>query len=138
MKQTVLARHELYEASVRHDAAYSSLVYLSHFRDCYDGLYLSDCCIDGCLVGTAHLNLAYAILFFYGDGGAGLFLHALDNLSARANHSTDELLGYSHLLDAWYVGLQVCTRLVQCLHHLAQDMLSACLCLHEGLLQNFI
>ena len=138
MEQAVLAGHELYEAAIRHDAAHGALVHFAHFGNSHDGLDLCHGSIDGLLIGTAHLYLAYAILLVDGDGGTGLLLHTLDNLSARANHCTDELLGDGHLLDAWYVGLQFGAGLVDGLHHLAQDVLSAGLGLHERLLQNLV
>ena len=138
MEQTVLAWHKLYEAAVRHDAAHGAFIDLAYLGHSDDGLNLCHSCVDALLVGTADLNLAYAILFVDGDGGACLFLHTLDNLSARADDGTDEFLRDNHLLDARHVRLQLWTWFVERLHHLCEDMLAACLCLHEGLFENLI
>ena len=92
VEQTVLARHELYEAAVRHDAANGTLVDLTDLRDGNDSLDLGDSGIDALLVRTADLNLANTVFLVDSDGSTGVFLHLLDDLSARANDSTNELL----------------------------------------------
>jgi hypothetical protein len=53
-----------------------------------------------------------------------VFLHLLDDFSARANHGTDELLGNLDGHDARYLWLHLGTRLRHGLHHLAHDMLA--------------
>ena len=69
MEQSVLARHELYEAAVRHDAANGTFIDFANLGYSHDSLNLSQSSIDALLVGTADLNLAYAILFVDGNGG---------------------------------------------------------------------
>ena len=56
VKQTVLARHNLYEAAVRHDAADCSLVDLAHLGDGHDGLDLGDSSIDAGLASMLALS----------------------------------------------------------------------------------
>jgi hypothetical protein len=92
VEQAVLARHNLDETSVRHDAANSSLVDLANFRHSHDGANLANSGINALLVGARYLHLANAVLFVNGDGGLSVLLHLLDNLTTRANDSTDELL----------------------------------------------
>ena len=46
VEQTILTRENLYEATVRHDRANSTLVNLTNLRNSYDSLNLSQSCID--------------------------------------------------------------------------------------------
>ena len=50
VEQTILARQNLNEATVRHYRADSTLVNLTNFRYGYDTLNLCHCCIDALLV----------------------------------------------------------------------------------------
>ena len=68
VEQTLLARHNLYEAAVRHDALHNAVVHLAHLRDGHDGTNLLDGSVDRLLVGSAHLHVAYAISLIDGDG----------------------------------------------------------------------
>ena len=136
MQQTVLARHELYEATIRHNTANGTLVNLTYLRNSNDSLDLSNSSVDALLVRTTDLNLTNAILFIDSDGGAGIFLHLLDNLTTRANNSTDELLRNLEGLDAWYVWFQLRTWLSNSIGDALQDVLTTSLSLHQCLLQN--
>ena len=136
MQQTVLARHELYKAAVRHDAANGTLVNLANLRDSNDSLDLSNSGVDALLVRTADLNLANAILFIDSDGSTGILLHLLDNLSARANDSTNELLRNFEGLNTRNLRFQLGTWLSDSISDALQDMLTTSLSLHQCLLQN--
>ena len=103
VEQTVLARENLYEASVRHDRAYCSVINLTNLRDGNDGLDLAKGCVDAFLVGSTNLHLANSVNLVDGDGGTCVLLHLLDNLSTRTDNSTDELLRYLNLYDTWYL-----------------------------------
>ena len=52
MEQSVLTRHNLHEASVRHHRTNGSFVDLAHFGNSYDGANLADGGIDALLVGS--------------------------------------------------------------------------------------
>lgn len=138
VEQTVLSRHELYEATVRHDAANGTVVNLAYLWDGNDSLDLSHCSVDNVLARTAYLNLAYAVFLVDGDGSTSLFLYTLDDLTARTDDSTYELLRNDDLLDAWYMRLEFWTWSVESLHHLSKDVLATSLCLHESLLENLV
>ena len=71
-----------------------------------------------------------------GDSGASVLLHLLDNLSAGADDGSDELLRNVECLDAWHLWLELLTRLRDGLHHLAHDVLTSGLGLHEGFLDD--
>ena len=138
MQQAFLARHEFHEAAVGHDAHHLGVVGLADLRDSHDGAYLGHSGVDAGLVGSRHLYLAHAILFVDGDGGSGLLLHTLDDLSTRANDSADILLGNLECLDARHLRLEVGARSVEHLQHLIQHMLASVLGLHKSLLEDLV
>ena len=138
VKQAFLAGHKLYEAAVGHDAHNFCVVNLAHFGNGHDGTDLGNGGIDALFVGSRYLHLAHAVFLVDGDGCAGVFLHALDNLAARANNGADELLGNFEGDDAGHVGLIVGTRLGNGLHHLTEDMLATGLGLCKCLFENFV
>ena len=74
MEETFLRRHELYEATIRHDANDLSVVHFAYFGDSYDSTNLSHCSVDAVLVRSRNLNLTYAIHFFDGDGSTRFLL----------------------------------------------------------------
>ncbi len=80
--------------------------------------------------------MAYAVGLIDGDGRASVFLHLLDDLSARANHGSDELLGDVEGLNAGNLRLQLSARLRDGLHHLVHDVLAASLGLHQRTLND--
>ena len=106
VEQTFLARHELNEAAVGHDADHFCVINLAHFGDGNNGANLGNSSVDAFLVGTAHLNLAYAVFFINRDGGAGFFLHALNDFTAGANDRTNEFLGNLEGFDAGHMGFE--------------------------------
>ena len=136
VEQTVLARHELYEAAVRHDAANSTLVNLTNLGDGNDSLDLSQCGIDALLVRSANLYLTNAINLVDSDSSTGILLHLLDNLTTRANDSTNELLRNLNLNDARNLRLQLSAWLSDSISNALQDVLTTSLSLHQRLLQN--
>src|SRR5574344_1892812 len=137
MKQTVLAWHELYKATIRHDAAYGTLVNLTNLRNSHNGTNLGNSSIDAVLIGTAHLNLTNAILFIDSDSSTGILLHLLNDLSARANHSTNELLRNLKGYDAGYVWFKLSTWLSNSIGDAFKDVLTASLSLHKSFFQDF-
>ena len=136
MEQSILTRHELNEAAIRHDAANGALINLANLGNGNDSLDLGNSSVDRLLVGAADLNLANTVLFVDSDGGTGVFLHLLDNLSTRTDDSTDELLGNFEGLDAWYLWLELGTWLGDGVGDALQDVLTTSLCLHEGFLED--
>ena len=58
MEQSVLARHDLDEAAIRHDRTDRTLVDLANLWDGDDGLDLLDGSVDALLVGSADLHFA--------------------------------------------------------------------------------
>ena len=66
-----------------------------------------------------------------------LFLHLLDNLTTRTNDCTDEFLRNIKSLNTWNLWFEFGTRLGYRLKHAVQNMLTACLCLHQCLLKDF-
>ena len=68
-----------------------------------------------------------------GDSGTRIFLHLLDNLSARANNCANKLFGNVKTYDAWNLRFHLLARLRDGLHHLIHDMFTTCLGLHKSL-----
>ena len=138
MEQAFLARHELYKAAVRHDADNLGVVNLAHFGYGHDGTYLGHGSIDALLVGARHLDFAYAVFLLDGDGGTSVLLHALNNLSARANNGTDKLFGNFEGFDAGNVGFEFGTWCGHGFENLAQDVLTCLLGLVKSLFKDFV
>ena len=136
MEQTILARHDLYEAAVRHDAANHTIVNLTYLGDSHDSLDLSQGCVDALLIGTRYLYLTNTVGFVDSDSGLGVFLHLLDNLTARADDSTDELLRNLDLDDTGNLRLELGTGLSDSIGETLQDVLTTSLCLHQSLLED--
>ena len=133
VEQTFLARQDLDEAAVRHDALHHTVVDLTYLRQGHDALDLGDGGVDALLIRSRHLHVTHTVALVDGDGRACVFLHLLDNLSARANDSADELLGDVEGNDAGHLRLHLLTGLADGLHHFAHDMLTTGLGLHESL-----
>ncbi len=133
MQQTVLAGKNLNEATVRHDGTHGSLVNLTHFGYCHDSLDLAESSVDAVLVGRTNLHFAHTVNLVDGDGSTGVFLHLLDDLTARAYHSTDKLLRYLYLHDARHLRLHVLARCADGVSEFAEDVFASGLSLHEGL-----
>ena len=70
------------------------------------------------------------------DCRTSILLHLLDNLTTRADNSTDELLRDIECYDTWNLWLHLSTWLRDCLHHAVEDMLTTSLSLHQSLLKN--
>ena len=136
MQQTILARHKLYEASVRHNATNGTLVNLTNLRNGNDSLDLSDSGINALLVRTADLNLTNTVFLVNGDSSTGILLHLLDNLTTRANDSTNELLRNLKGNNTWNMWLQLRTWLSNGIGDALQDVLTSSLSLHQRLLEN--
>lgn len=114
------------------------MVNLTYLRNSNDSLDLSQSSLDGIATRSRNLHLTHAILFIDGDDSLSIFLHLLDHLTTRTDDSTDELLRNDDLLDAWYMWLEFWTWFRNSLHHLAHDVLTTSLCLHERLLKDFV
>ena len=85
MEQSFPSWENLYEASVRHNALYHTVIYLSYLRNGNDGADLGNGSIDACLIRSTDLHLSYAISLIDGDSSVGLIMNLLDNLYARTN-----------------------------------------------------
>ena len=84
------------------------------------------------------MNLTYAVFFFDGDGSSSFFLHTLDNLTTRANDSTNEFLRNVEGFDTRYVRLVVFTWVIHSLHHLTEDVFTTSLSLCECFFEDFV
>ena len=131
MQQTFLARKNLHECSEILDGNNLSVINLSGFRNGGDALNPVESLLHRLLVCSEDVNSSDAgavVLLLLGDGngGSGLLLDLLDNLSALADNGSDEFARDSDLDDPWSVWLELRTRCVESLHHLAHNVL-ACL-----------
>ncbi len=138
MQQALLARHEFHKATVGHDAYHLGFVGFAHFGNCHNGAYLCHSSVDAFLVGSRNLHFSNAIGLVDCNGSAGFFLHALYNLSARAYYGSDVFLGDIECHDTRNLRLEVGTRRIYYLKHFVEYVLACILCLHEGLLENFV
>ena len=136
MEQTILARHDLHEATIRHHRTDSSVVNLANLRNGNDSADLADGLVDAILVRSTYLNLTHAVGLVDGYRSTRLLLNLLDNLSARADYGSDELLRNIECLDAWHLWLQFGTWLSDSVGELAQDVLATFLGLHKSLLKD--
>ena len=80
--------------------------------------------------------MTHAIGLVDSNDGTCILLHLLDNLSARANNGTDELLRNIEGHDAGNLRFELCARLGDGVGEALQDVLTTGLGLHEGLLQD--
>ena len=138
MQQTFLTRHELYETTVRHEALNHRVILLAYFRQSHNSFDLRDRCLHRLAVVACYLNLTALLVFVNRDDSAGLSLDALDNLSARANNSTDHILRNIEAYNARSVRLQISTRFRHALKDLTEDIHACLVCLCERVLQNLI
>ena len=83
VEQAFLARQNLYKATIRHDALHRTVVDLTDLRHSHDSLDLGQRSVDAVLVRSRNLHLAHTVGLVDGDGSARVFLHLLDDLSAR-------------------------------------------------------
>ena len=138
MQQAILTRQDLYEGSESNNRTNLTVVNLANLRDRYDTLDSSQGCIQSILVLTEDINITFIILFGDGNGCTGLFLDLLDHLTARADHSTDELLRNRDLNDARYERFVISSRFRYRLKNLAENVHTALFCLFEGFCQHFV
>ena len=138
MKQTVATRHEFHECTVRHHAANHTVIHLTNFGHSHDRLDFTQSCVYHVLICATHLYDTYAVCLLDGNDSTGFLLNTLDNLSARADDSTDELFRYRNLNDTRNVRLQLGTRSRHTFGQLAQDVFTSGFRLHQCLLQNLI
>ena len=82
--------------------------------------------------------MSLAVCLLDGNRSARLLLDVLDDLSTRADHSTDHILWNIEGDDAWSVWLEVSTRFSDRLLDLTQDMQSTSLSLVQSLLQDLV
>lgn len=136
VEQAFLARKDLDEATVRHDALYHAIVNLANLRQGHDALDFCHCRVDALLVRSRNLHVTDTVGLVDGDSGTCVLLHLLDNLAAGANDGSDELLRNVECLNAWHLRLELLAWLRDGLHHLAHDVLAAGLSLHESLLDD--
>ncbi len=136
MEQTILTRHDLNEATVRHDATNGSLIDLTYLGDSHDSLDLGDSSIDAFLVRSRNLNLTNTLCLIDCDSSTSILLHLLDNLATRADDSTDELLRNIELNNTGNLRFHLCTRLCDGVGEALQDVLTTSLGLHKSFLKN--
>ena len=138
MEQTILTWENLNETSVRHNRTNCTLVNLTNLWDCYDTLDLRESSIDRLLVWSRNLYLTYTVNLVDCDSSTCLLLHLLDNLTARTDNSTDELLRNLNLNDTWNLWLKLLTWLSDCVGDTSEDVLTTSLCLCKSLLKNLV
>ena len=80
--------------------------------------------------------MTHAIGLVDSNDGTCILLHLLDNLSARANNGTDELLRNIEGHDAGNLRFELCARLGDSVGKALQDVLTTSLCLHQGFLED--
>ncbi len=136
MEQSVLTREDFDEATVGHDGANGSFVHLTHLGNGDDSLDFLHGSVYTLLVWRAHLHLSYAVRLVNRNRCACVFLHLLDDFSARTDDRTNEFLRDIEGFDARYLRFQLLARLCYGLGELLQDVLTAGLGLHEGLFEN--
>ena len=73
VEQAFLARQDLYEATIRHDALHCTLVDLTDLRHSHDSLDLGQSSINTLLVRSRHLHLAHAVGLVDGNGSTRVF-----------------------------------------------------------------
>src|SRR5574344_2728177 len=100
MKQSILTWKEFYKGTIRHDRTNLSFVNLTNFRNCNNTFNYSECIFDTLFISTSNLDLTNVSFLFDRNLSSCLLLNTLDNLSARAYHSTNELFRNSHGFNA--------------------------------------
>ena len=130
--------HELNECAEVHDRADGAFVYLALFGKLYDSVDHSQSLVDSSLVACCNLDVAAFCNLVDRYACAALFLNALDNLSARADHCTDELFGDDHGDDTGYVGLVVLAGCGDSLLDDVEDVHTSFTGLVEGTLEDFV
>ncbi len=138
MEEAVAVGHELNEGAEVEDRAHLAGVGLALFGELHDGVDEAEGAVDGVLVGRGHLDVAVVVDLVDRHGGARSLLDTLDHLSARADHSADQLLGDGHGDDAGHIGLVVLAGGGDGLLDDVEDMEAAVACLVEGALKHFI
>ena len=138
MEEAVAVRHELNESTEIHDADDFTFVGLAFFGEFNDGVDHLESLVDSSLVGGSNFDVAFFVDFVDRDCSAADFLDALDNLSARADYSTDEFLRNSHSDDAGNVGLVVFAWSGNGLIDDVEDVETTFASLHKGFFEDFV
>ena len=138
MEQAVAASHELYKCAVGHYAAHLTCVYLAHLGNSYNSANLGESAVDSLLAGTCDFYLTYTVNLVNSDGSTSLLLNTLDNLSTRADNSTDELLRYGDRYDAGGMGFEVLAGFGDALSDLAEDVETCITSLLERLFKDLV
>ena len=138
MQQSILSFSDLYKRAEGHDVLHCTVVHLSDLRNEDDLLDRLDGAGHSFSVVRADLHDAFFAFFFNGNAGSGIGLDALDDLSARSDHRTDEFLRNAHHFHAWSVRLIICPWSIEGLEHLVQNVQSAGTGLHECFLQDLV
>ena len=138
MQQSVFSRQEFYECTVRYDRANLTGVYFTYFRNSYDSLDHTHCIVDAFLVCSCNFDAACTVYFFNSDSSTGFFLHTLDNLSARADYSSDEFFRNSQSFNAWSMRFEFCARFCNAFSQFAEDVFTSLFSLHQCFFQNIV
>ena len=141
MEQAFLARKYLYKGSEVLDGSYLSVVNLTWLRDCGNTLDPVESFLHGILVRSEDVNGSDAgsvVLLLLCDCNCctGLLLDLLDNFSTLSDNGTDEVSRDSDLDDTRCMRLELRTRCVYGLHHLAHDVLASLVRLCKSLCHN--
>ena len=140
MEKSVATGHKLYECTEVEDRTNCSFIHLSLFGLCHDCFDLGEGCIDARFVFRCYLYAAdtQLLIFIDRDGGAGLFLDALDHLTLRTDHRTDHVFRYLDSDQTRHVRLVVLARCRDGLVDDVEDVETSVACLVECTLQYFI
>ena len=138
MQQTFLTRHELHEASVRHERFDHSVVLLANLRQSDDGFDLRDSRLHCLTVVGSHFHLAAFLVLVNRDNGTCLGLDRLDNLAAGTNNCANEVFRNIEGSDARSVRLEVRTRSRHRLQNLIQDEHTGLVSLCQSVLKDFV
>ena len=136
MQQTIFARQEFNECTVRHDRTYFTFIYFSDLRYGNNTFDHTHCVVNRFFVSACNLDTAYTVYLFDGDSSTGILLHSLNNLSARADDGSDEFFRNSHGLDTWSMVFQFGTWFFNGFMYLAEDVHTAFFCLFQCAFEN--
>ena len=138
MQQSLAVWKNLNKCAESCDALYNTSVNFAYFGTLNDCVNLCACSLHVGSIACRNLNITLFVLFGYCDNSVGSSLDFLDNLSARAYYSTNQILRDYHSFDLWSVVLVGRTWTWQCFKHLAEDVFSTALSLIEGFLEGCV
>src|SRR5690606_32064057 len=99
--------HEVDKHTIWHDAAHDRFIYIANFRYVSNGFNTLFRSLQSFSIGAGDIDNTLIINLFDIDNRTGRRLNILNDLSTRANHSTDLTLLDHHFQDTRSVRLQI-------------------------------